>query len=401
MNRYPAERSCPLRPPPEYARWREEAPVTPVVLPGGRPAWLVTRYDDVRRLLRHPALSSDSTHPGYPAFGSAVEVPPLSRSLIGLDGAAHERLRRVLGAEFSVPAVARMQPELDRIVDRAVDGLLAGPVPADLVERFALPVASRTICHVIGLGYESHEVFEHNTHVLTDGTRSAGQKAAASAAITALVADLVGDRRRRARDDLASRLVTTGGLTDEEVVDNLVLLVAAGHDTSANMLALSAWTLLDDPAAGADFLAAGPQGQQNAVEELLRFHSIIQLGLARVATADIEVGDRIVRAGEGVVLGLPAANADPRRFTEPDTLDLARADARRHLAFGFGPHQCLGHYLARTTLRTALAGLLGRLPGLRLADEARAPQIKDSMDFHGLHRLPVHWETPVEGRNTA
>ncbi|MEV0398323.1 cytochrome P450 [Polymorphospora rubra] len=390
MNGYPAPRTCPLRPPEPYARWREEAPVTPIVLPGGRPAWLVTRYDDVRRLLRDPALSSDSTRPGYPGFGSAVEVPPMSRSLIGLDGPEHERLRRLFGVEFAVPAVARMQPELERIVERAVDDLLAGPAPADLVERFALPVASRTICHVIGLGYESHEVFEHNTHVLTDGTRSAAQKAAAGAAITGLVADLVRDRRRRARDDLASRLVVSGELTEEEVVDNLVLLVGAGHDTSANMLALSAWTLLHDPVARDGFLA-GPDLRRNAVEELLRFHSIIQLGLARVATADLEVGDQLIRAGEGVVLSLQAANADPRRFTAPDTLVLTRADARRHLAFGFGPHQCLGHYLARSTLRTALAGLLRRIPGLRLADDAQTPRIKDSMDFHGLHRLPVHW----------
>lgn len=394
MNDYPAGRKCPHHLPEQYASWREEAPATRVTLPGGHAAWLVTRYEDVRRLLRGTALSSDSTGPAYPRSGSAVEVPPLNRTMIGLDGQAHNRLRRMLGPEFSASAVARLGPRLDRIVAATLDRLAAGERPADLVEGFALPVASRTICHLLGLGYDAHASFEHNTHVLTAGSSTPQQKVDAGAAIVGLVADLVRQRLRKHRDDLAGRLtarwVATGELSEEEAVHNLALLLGAGHDTSANMIALGALSLLLDPALARRFRVE--QGvRQNVVEELLRHHTIVQLGLARVATADIGLGDLTIRSGEGVVLSLQAANTDPRLFDDPGRLDPDRPNARQHLAFGFGPHTCLGHGLARATIRSALAGLLDRLPSLRLAEPVEALQFKDPMDFHGPRRLPVSW----------
>ncbi|GAA4690200.1 cytochrome P450 [Phytohabitans rumicis] len=403
MNRYPADRSCPYEPPEQYARWREAEPVTRVVLPSGAAAWLVTRYADVRRLLRDPALASDSTRPGYPRFGAAVEVPPLNRTFIGLDGPAHRRLRRMFADAFAVPAVARFEPRMTAIVDACLDDLAegrnepAGPAPgsaaADLVSRFALPVASRIICEVLGLGYEAHELFERSTHVLTDGASTGAQKAAAGAAIIELVADLVRERLRHPRADLASRIATrhvrAGELSEPEAVHNLALVLGAGHHTSANMISLGALALLREPA-WADRFRGEPQLRANATEELLRYLTIVQLGLARVATADIAVGDRLVRAGDGVVLSVLAANRDARRFAGPDRLDLARADARHHLAFGFGPHQCVGHFLARTTVRVALARLVTRLPGLRLAGTADL-SFTEATDFHGLHRLPVTW----------
>lgn len=393
MNRYPADRSSPYHPPEQYTRWREAAPATRVVLPSGAEAWLVTRYDDVRRLLRHPALESDSTHPGYPRFGAAVEVPPLNRTLIGLDGPAHLRRRRMFAGAFSVPAVSRLEPRLTAIVDGCLDAIAAGPAPADLVAQLALPVASRIICDLLGLTYQAHQVFEHSTHVLTDRASTDPQKAAAGAAIMALAGDLVRDRCRRPRDDLASRVairhVATGELSGPEAGHNLALLLGAGHHTSANMIALAAMTLLREPAWG-DRFRAEPHLRPNAVEELLRYLTIVQLGLARVATADLAVGGRPVRAGDGVVLSLLTANRDPRRFPDPDRLDPTRAGARHHLAFGFGPHLCLGHYLARQTIRIVLDRLFTRLPGLRLAGTAQL-HFTEATDFHGLHRLPVTW----------
>jgi cytochrome P450 len=393
VNRYPAERACPHHPPEQYARWREAAPVTRVVLPSGAEPWLVTRYDDVRRLLRDPALVSDSTHPGYPRFGAAVEVPPLNRTLIGLDGSAHLRLRRMFADAFSVPAVSRLATRLTATVDTCLDAIVDGPAPADLVSQLALPVASRIICDLLGLSYEAHHVFERSTHVLTDGASTGAQKAAAGAAIMTLATELARDRRHRPRDDLASQVATrhvaTGELTEPEAGHNLALLLGAGHHTSANMIALSVMTLLREPA-WADRFRVEPRLHTNAVEELLRYLTIVQLGLGRVATADLAIGDRLVRAGDGVVLSVLTANRDARRFPDPDRLDLTRAGARHHLAFGFGPHLCLGHYLARQTLRIALARLFTRLPGLRLDGTAQL-RFTAAMDFHGLHRLPVTW----------
>jgi cytochrome P450 len=153
VNAYPPARECPHRPPGAYAAWREEGPLVRVTFPDGRRPWLVTRHDDVRRLLRNPALSSDSTRAGYPGFGSAVEVPPLNRTMIGLDGPEHARLRRMLAAEFTVPAVNAMRPAVERICAEAAGRVAAavdGEGVADLVEGFALPIASRIICQVPG-----------------------------------------------------------------------------------------------------------------------------------------------------------------------------------------------------------------------------------------------------------
>jgi cytochrome P450 len=237
-------------------------------------------------------------------------------------------------------------------------------------------------------------VFERNTQVLTDGTASAEAKEKAGAEVLGLLAELVRARTVRPRDDLTSRLVTghvaTGELSDRDAVLNLALLLGAGHDTSANMLALSVLALLREPARHQRF-TANPAVRRTAVEELLRYLTIVQLGLARVATADIEIGDVTVRAGDGVVLSLQAANRDGRQFADPGTLDLARRGAARHLAFGFGPHHCLGHLLARAELDIALSRLFDRLPRIRLAVPEAALTFKDTMDFHGLDRLPVAW----------
>ncbi len=392
MNDYPAARSCLYEPPEVYIQWRESAPVTRIVLPSGAEAWLVTRYHDVRRLLRHSAIVSDSTHPGYPRVGAAVETPPLNRTFIGLDGLAHQRLRRMFADSFSVSAVSRLESRLTAIVDDCLDELVAAGPPADLVARFALPVASRVICDVLGLGYEAHHMFERSTGVLTDSASTDEQKAAAGAAVISLVAELVAGRRG-SQDDLAGRVATqyvsTGELSQAEAVHNLALVLGAGHHTSANMLALSISILLGEPALAGRFRAE-PQLRANAVEELLRYLTIVQLGLGRVAVADVPVGDCLIRKGDGLILSLLTANRDGRRFSDPDRLDLTRVDARHHLAFGFGPHLCIGHYLARQTISTALARLFTRLPGLRLASTGGL-RPTEATDFHGLQSLPATW----------
>ncbi|GLK99194.1 cytochrome P450 [Dactylosporangium matsuzakiense] len=399
MNGYPAARDAPHLMPQCYAHWREEGPLTRVELPDGRPAWLVTRHEDVRSVLRNPALSSDTSAPACPRFGSAVEVPPLNTTMIALDGPAHTRLRRMLGPEFSIAAVARLTPVVDRIVRESLDRLAAGPhsadAPADLVGGFTLPVASRLICHILGLGYEAHAIFERSTHVLSAGTSSAQQKLDAGATIVGLVGELVARRLRKPTDaDLTGRLVAsyvaTGALSEDEAVHNLTLLLGAGHHTSANMTALSALSLMLDPALAQRFRDE-PQLRANLVEELLRHHTIVQLGLSRVAGADIVVGDAVIHKGDGIVLSLQSANGDPRHFHDPGTLDPARAEARQHLAFGFGPHSCVGQNLARATIRSALSGLVHRLPGMRLAVPVEQLAFNDALDFHGLRALPIHW----------
>jgi aminosugar N-oxygenase len=383
---YPVGRDEPLHPPAVYRRWRDAGPVTRIRLPSGQEAWLVTRYEDVRRLLRAAGLSSDATRDGYPRFGAAVETPPLNRTFIGVDEPEHGRLRRMVAAEFTPAATRRAGPMLEEVAEECVARFGAGPAPQDLVHGYALPVASSVICRVLGVPYECHAEFEHLTAVLTDGERSDQDKLAAGRGITELLRGLVRQRAAEPGDDLISRLthgpVADGELTEEEAVHNLVLLLGAGHDTSASMIALGAYSLLTDPS-----LRRRPV----AVDELLRFHTIVQLGIARVATEDLRVGGQVIRAGEGVVLSLQTANRDPDRFPDPDRIEKDRANARQHLAFGFGAHQCIGHRLARDTLAVALPKLFERLPGLRLAEPESVLPVTESMDFHSIRRLPVSW----------
>ncbi|MEV6635656.1 cytochrome P450 [Actinoplanes sp. NPDC051470] len=379
-------REEPLHPPAVYAAWREAGPATRIVLPSGAEAWLVTRYDDVRRLLKEPGLSSDATRPGYPRFGAAVETPPLNRTFIGVDEPEHGRLRRMVAAEFTVAATRLAGPMLEEVAAECAERFADGAGPKDLVSGYALPVASGVICRVLGVPYECHDEFEHLTEVLTDGERSDEDKLAAGRGITELLRGLVRQRAAEPRDDLISRLMTgpvaAGELTEPEAIHNLVLLLGAGHDTSASMLALGAYSLLTDPGLSRDPVAS---------DELLRFHTIVQLGIARVATRDLRAGDQLIRAGEGVVLSLQTANRDPDRFPDPDRIDPDRPNARQHLAFGFGPHQCIGHLLARATLDVALPRLFHRLPGLRLSEHSQRLPVTESMDFHGIRQLHVTW----------
>jgi cytochrome P450 len=205
----------------------------------------------------------------------------------------------------------------------------------------------------------------------------------------AYLAELVAAKRAEPGSDLLSGLVTGGQLSDEELTGMGMLLLTAGHETTANMLALGAFALLRHPDQ-ADRLRADPSLASNAVEELLRYLTITHIGPIRVAKADVELAGRTIRAGETVTLSLPVANRDPERFGDPDRLDLDRA-AGTHLAFGHGIHQCLGQQLARAELRVAYPALLRRFPTLTLAVPPEEVPLRTRATMYGVHRLPVTW----------
>jgi cytochrome P450 len=202
---------------------------------------------------------------------------------------------------------------------------------------------------------------------------------------------LVRAKRRQPAEDLLSGLIHgDGGLTDDELVNIGNLLLIAGHETTANMLGLGTLTLLQHPGQLAA-LRADPTLFTGAVEELLRYLSIIQFGLLRVATEDVEVGGRRILAGDPVVVAVMTADRDPARFADPDTLDVTRGYSP-HLAFGHGVHQCLGQQLARVELKVGLRALLERFPTLRLAVPPEQVRMRDDMAIYGVHELPVTWD---------
>ncbi|MCQ8835693.1 cytochrome P450 [Streptomyces malaysiensis] len=387
-------RQCPFAPPAPYTERREEQPLSRIVLWDGSTPWLATRFDDVRRILKDSRFSADTSRPGYPFRSAGLRALTEGRRNFGqMDDPEHGRLRGMLAGEFTLSRMERLRPEIQRIVDGFIDQLADRTPPADLVSEFALPIPSLVICRLLGAPYSDRAFFQKHSMTLLDRSRNEGEVANAESELSRFLSELVDQKSSDPQDDLLSRLVAereaTGQLTRAEIVGIARLLLVAGHETTANMIALSALALLTHP----EQLAAvrnDPALVKGSVEELLRYLSVAQTGLSRVAVEDIEWGDETIRAGEGIVCMLNTANRDPRQFTSPDDLDVRR-DARSHVAFGFGVHHCLGHPLARLELQVALETLLRRLPNLRLAVSPDELSYRYEMAVFGVRELPVAW----------
>ncbi|REF00788.1 cytochrome P450 [Thermomonospora umbrina] len=386
----PVRRSDPLHPPREFAALREGPPIRVLGTHGGE-HWLVSRHADVRTVLADPRFSSDDTHPAFPRLIPRRPTPG-GLSFLRMDDPEHGRLRRMLTAEFTVRRTNAMRPALLRDVTALLDRMAEQGPPADLVESFALPLPSIVICRLLGVPYEDHDFFQSRSTAALRMTDDRGAGEIAMADLAAYLDDLAARREREPTDDLLGRMalrVGKGELRHEELVAMARLLLIAGHETTANMLGLGVLTLLRHP----DQLAAlrtDPSLIGRAVEELLRFLTVVQAGAPRVALEPVEVGGTLVAAGEGVILALPSANRDPDHFPDADTLDIAR-DRGHHVAFGYGAHQCIGQTLARVELEIALVELFARLPTLDLAVDPSELRYKDDMFVYGVNALPIRW----------
>ncbi|WP_328385510.1 cytochrome P450 [Streptomyces sp. NBC_00400] len=388
----PAARAegCPFDPAPGVERARREEPITRVTLWDGSTCWLVTRHQDVREVLGDPRFSADATRPGFPFLtAGGRELATVRPTFIRQDDPEHARLRRMLTAEFMVKKVEAMRPEVQRLTDDLLDRMTAGRNSADLVAEFALPLPSLVICLLLGVPYDDHEFFQERSRLLLSLRSTAEEVRGAQEDLRGYLTRLAESKRREPDDGIVSRLVARGELDDEEVSSMGRLLLIAGHETTANMTALSTLALLRNPGQ-LKRLREDPSLIKGAVEELLRYLTIVHNGLPRVATEDITVGGRTIRAGEGVLCTLNSANRDDDVFPGGDALDVGR-DARRHIAFGFGVHQCLGQPLARVELQIAVETLLRRLPDLRLAIPFEDVRFRHDMGIYGVHALPVAW----------
>jgi cytochrome P450 len=393
---YPMARAsgCPFDPPKPLHELQEQAPLARVTLFDGSTPWLVTRYADQRALLGDARVSAVPTAPGYPRQVDFAPERNQTLSFIGLDDPEHSRQRRMVTAPFAIKRIEAMRPGVQRIVDGLIDEMLAGPRPVDLVEAFALPVPSLVICQLLGVPYTDHEFFQANSRIVIRRNVAADEREAARGRILEYLDDLIGEKLAHPQDDLLSQLVErieAGELTRREAAQMAVLLLVAGHETTANMIALGTLALLRHPEQLAALRATrDPKAIAGAVEELLRYLTIVHTGRRRAVLEDIEIGGQTIRAGEGLVLANDIGNRDPEVFGDPDTLDLTR-NARHHVAFGFGVHQCLGQPLARMELQVVYGTLYRRIPDLRLAvDMAKIPFKNDGF-VYGVYELPVTW----------
>ncbi|HVW34463.1 MAG TPA: cytochrome P450 [Acidimicrobiia bacterium] len=394
LPRFPFRRTCPFDPPAEYADLRAREPVSRVALFDGAPCWLVTRYDDVRAVAGDVRFSSETTNPGFPeVFEGRRAVGKQEQTFIGMDPPDHDRHRLMLTSTFMVKKAEAMRPAIAAMVDGLIDDLLAAGPPADLVAAFALPIPTAVICNLLGVPVEDHAFFQDRASARLTVGLPPEAVAKATGELMAYLGELVERKEADPGDDIISRLLATqvaaGHLSKAELADMARLLLIAGHDSTAQMISLSVALLLEHPDQLAVF-RADPEVVPGAVEELLRYLSAAQLLIGRVATEDLEVGGTVIRAGEGVRAMLASANRDERAFPDPDRLDLRR-DARHHVAFGYGIHQCLGQPYARVEMQVALETLFRRIPTLRLAVPVDDLPFKHESAIHGLHRLPVEW----------
>jgi cytochrome P450 len=381
---------APLDPPPEYARLRQEAPVTRVSLWGGRATpWLITRWEDARTILASHAVSTQGPRPGF----LSEETPPLPPGyFFGQDDPVHEKFRRALTREFLVKRIEALREPTKRIFDQLLDAMIAGGSPADFVEAVALPLPSLVICAMLGVPYGDHDFFQSRSKTLMDGEATGEEKTAAHVELGNYLEQLVETKRREPGDDLVSRLgehVNAGTFSVRDAADVGAFLLFAGHETTANQISLGVLALLEHPDQ-LPRLYAGPGELANAVEELLRWVTIAHTGLSRTALEDITLGDVTIPAGDPVIILLNSANRDAAIFDDADTLDLARANARRHVAFGYGIHQCLGQPVARMELQIVLPEVFRRLPNLRI-EPGRQVTFKDASAAYGADFMPVIW----------
>jgi len=394
---YPFARDsgCPFAPPAEYQRLRDTEPITRVRLYDGREAWMFTRHEDIRTVLAHPAVSAETLAEDFPFLNPADKVSKRAQSFQRWDDPRHAERRRKLMPYFTIKRIEQMRPRVRGMIEHLYDELIDAGPPADLVDELALAVPSTVACDLLGVDYADHVFFETRFAVRLNRNSTAEQVRAANAELTGYVDRVLRSKYGQRNDDLLGRFVNdhveTGEVSHEDAVIDANLLLLAGHETTANMIALGTLALLEHPAE----LARIQQDKTlvpQAVEELLRYLTISQSMGVRLAKDDFEVSGCPIQAGDGLIVPVAAANYDDAVFPSPHTLDLSRPEARRHLTFGYGVHGCLGQPLARMELSEVFATIFDRLPGLRADIPLGEVDFKKDAVFYGLRSLPVSWD---------
>ncbi|MEE1800534.1 cytochrome P450 [Streptomyces sp. JV176] len=393
---YPMERTCPYQMPTGYELLRAAGPLSQVSLYDGRQVWLVAGNAEGRALLPDPRLSSNTDHPDFPFLTERLGSHRFAAlPLIGTDDPEHARQRKLLTSGFGIRRIAALRPHIERTAEALLDRMLAEGDRADLVPAYTLPLASDSTFALLGVPEEDRPCLDaHSRRALfpADGD-DADSPALAFQEILGYLRDLIARRSRVPGDGLIDDMIASardhGGADLEGLVTICSVLMVGGNESTSSTIATSVLALLEHP----DQLAALRNDASltaGAVEELTRLISVTD-GLQRVATADIEIAGRTIKEGDGVIISTMLMNRDPSAWEDPHLLDIRRK-AGRHVAFGYGIHQCVGQNLARAEMEIALNTLLRRVPSLRLA--VPPEQVRGSVPhalLGGVAELPIAW----------
>lgn len=395
---FPMKR-CPFAPPAEYAEIRKQPGLGKVRMPDGAWAWIVTRHDEVKQVLGDNRFTTVPSTPNYPMIAPARasllrnETPA---TLIRMDAPEHTKHRRMFSREFMVKNIEAMKPYLNDLVDRLLDEMEARDGRSDFAEQFALELSTTVITHMLGVPHEDQEYFHERALQKLDLKADPEVPLRAGREMREYLDGLITRKLEAAEppDDMITRMLHNhmlpGHITREEALATAELLLMGGHETTANMIALGCLTLLLHPDQKDD-LVADPSLVVNAVEELLRYHTIVHYNGPRVALDDVQVGDTLIRKGDGVLALISAANRDPAAFDDPDRFDIHRKALLHHVAFSFGSHQCLGQALARAEMQIVFSKLFQRFPNLKLAVPVEDLEFRYDAFVYGIDKLPVTW----------
>ncbi|GAA2807416.1 cytochrome P450 [Kitasatospora paracochleata] len=392
---------------PAYAWLREHAPVHRTTLPSGVEAWLVTRYADARQALADSRLSKNPAHHSEQAHRTGrVGIPgerqaDLMTHLLNIDPPDHTRLRRLVSKAFTPRRVAEFEPRVQQLTDRLIDSF-AGRGEADLIHEFAFPLPIYAICDLLGVPAEDQDDFRDWAGMMLRHTKPGhhgGQRGGVGRAVKkmrAYLLELIHRKRADLGDDLISGLIRASDhgehLTENEAAAMAFILLFAGFETTVNLIGNGLYALLRNPGQRELLQAALGRGDgallETGIEELLRYDGPVELATWRFATRPLSIGGVDIPVGDPVLVVLAAADRDPARFADENTLDLARKD-NPHLGFGHGIHYCIGAPLARLEGRSAIGTLLTRLPDLHLAADPSELRWRGGLIMRGLRELPV------------
>nr|WP_143219209.1 cytochrome P450 [Actinokineospora bangkokensis] len=371
-------------PVPELDRIADEGPITQLPVPFGVTLWLVTGHDVVKQVLADTAhFSNDFAH-----LGKILELEQNPGGLGFADPPVHTRLRKVLTPEFTMRRLARLAPRIDEIIADCLDSMAEAPGPVDLVEKFALPIPSLTICELLGVPYADREEFQRLAEARFDLFGGAGAGFGHISESLAYMHKVVAQQRRDPGDGLIGMIIREHGdeVTDEELAGLADGVLTGGFETTASMIALGALMLLGDDR-HATRLREDDSAVNPFVEEMLRYLTVVQVAFLRFAREDTVIAGQPVSAGDVVALSLSAANRDPALGEGIREFDPTRAP-NPHVAFGHGAHRCIGAELARMELRAAYPALVRRFPHLRLASDAPLT-FRETSIVYGVEAIPV------------
>ncbi len=395
---YPIVSPAALEPPPQWADLRQKCPVARVTLPSGDEAALLTRYEDVKRALSDPRLSREglaSPDAARVAAGDSEGIfsSPMAKAL---NAEGHQRWRRMVGKWFTAKRMTALRPSMEAMADQLVDDMLERRQPADLVTHLAFPLPVFVICHMLGVPESDRDRFKGWSDTFLNTTRyTRAETEAAYQQFAEYMSGLIVGKRAQPGDDLLSLLLEGADadgrpMSEAGLVATGQALLLAGHETTAGFFAMMVAHLLSDRRRW-ERLLADPSLVRLAVEEALRFDpNAGGFGMLRYVHEDTEFSGGVVPRGTTVVCSMAAANRDESAWEAAGEMDLGRSP-NPHLAFGSGPHSCLGQPLARTELQAALTVLLRRVPTLDLGTGAQELRRHEGLLTAPLRELPVTW----------